>query len=78
MIITGFKIIHTFSKLPSYIAKVFAAFYILLSWYLYFGHYLLHFRTPPSRVMVRATVKLSAVFFHDESSKAIGEGGTKV
>ena len=37
---------------------------------------LLHFRTPP-RVRVRATVKLSAAFFHDESSITIGEG-TKV
>ena len=27
---------------------------------------------PPPRVRVRATVKLSALFFHDESSKAIG------
>ena len=36
---------------------------------------LLHFRTPPTpppRVRVRATVKLSAVFFHDESSITIG------
>ena len=34
---------------------------------------LLHFRTPPPpRVRVRATVKLSAVFFHDESSITIG------
>ena len=32
---------------------------------------LLHFRTPP-RVRVRATVKLSAAFFHDESSITIG------
>ena len=31
----------------------------------------------PPRVRVRATVKLSAVFFHDESSITIG-GGTKV
>ena len=39
---------------------------------------LLHFRTPP-RVRVRATVKLSAAFFHDESSITIGGGGgTKV
>ena len=37
---------------------------------------LLHFHTPP-RVRVRATVKLSAAFFHDESSITIGEG-TKV
>ena len=36
----------------------------------------LHFRTPP-RVRVRATVKLSAAFFHDESSITIG-GGRKV
>ena len=35
---------------------------------------LLHFRTPP-RVRVRATVKLSAVFFSDESSITIGGGG---
>ena len=35
---------------------------------------LLHFRTPP-RVRVRAMVKLSAVFFHDESSITIGGGG---
>ena len=34
---------------------------------------LLHFRTPP-RVRVRATVKLSAAFFHDESSITIGGG----
>ena len=34
----------------------------------------LHFRTPP-RVRVRATVKLSAAFFHDESSITIGGGG---
>ena len=33
----------------------------------------LHFRTPP-RVRVRAMVKLSAAFFHDESSITIGEG----
>ena len=33
----------------------------------------LHFRTPP-RVRVRATVKLSAAFFHDESSITIGGG----
>ena len=32
---------------------------------------LLHFRTPP-RVRVRAMVKLSATFFHDESSITIG------
>ena len=32
-----------------------------------------HFRTPP-RVRVRATVKLSAAFFHDESSITIGGG----
>ena len=32
---------------------------------------LLHFRKPP-RVRVRATVKLSAAFFHDESSITIG------
>ena len=32
---------------------------------------LLHFRTPP-RVRVRATVRLSVAFFHDESSIAIG------
>ena len=46
---------------------------------------LLHFLTP-LRVRVRATVKLSAVFFHDESSITIGGessitiggGGTKV
>ena len=31
----------------------------------------LHFRTPP-RVRVRATVKLSAAFFHDVSSITIG------
>ena len=31
----------------------------------------------PSRVRVRAMVKLSAAFFHDESSITIG-GGTKV
>ena len=31
----------------------------------------------PRRVRVRATVKLSAAFFHDESSITIG-GGTKV
>ena len=31
----------------------------------------------PSRVRVRATVKLSAAFFHDELSITIG-GGTKV
>ena len=31
----------------------------------------------PPRVRVRATVKLSAVFFHDESSIIVG-GGTKV
>ena len=35
---------------------------------------LLHFRTPP-RVGVRAMVKLSAVFFLDESSITIGLGG---
>ena len=35
---------------------------------------LLHFLTP-LRVRVRATVKLSAVFFHDESSITIGGGG---
>ena len=29
----------------------------------------------PPRVRVRATVKLSAVFFHDESSITIGAGG---
>ena len=29
----------------------------------------------PPRVSVRATVKLSAAFFHDESSITIGEGG---
>ena len=34
---------------------------------------LLHFRTPP-RVGVRAMVKLSAVFFLDESSITIGLG----
>lgn len=28
----------------------------------------------PARVRVRATVKLSAAFFHDESSIAIGSG----
>ena len=35
---------------------------------------------PPPRVRVRATVKLSAAFFHDESSITIGGigGGTKV
>ena len=33
----------------------------------------------PPRVRVRATVKLSAAFFHDESSITIGRGGgTKV
>ena len=34
----------------------------------------------PPRVRVRATVKLSAAFFHDESSITIGGGGggTKV
>ena len=37
---------------------------------------LLHFRTPP-RVRVRATVKLSAAFFHDESSITIGGGGVR-
>ena len=37
---------------------------------------LLHFRTPP-RVRVRAMVKLSAAFFHDESSVTT-IGGTKV
>ena len=32
----------------------------------------------PRRVRVRATVKLSAAFFHDESSMTIrGEGGYK-
>ena len=36
---------------------------------------LLHFRTPP-KVRVRAMAKLSAAFFHDESSITIG--GTKV
>ena len=36
---------------------------------------LLHFRTPPPRVRVRATVKLSAVFFSDESSITIGGAG---
>ena len=30
---------------------------------------------PPPRVRVRAMVKLSAVFFHDESSITIGLGG---
>ena len=35
---------------------------------------LLHFRTPP-RVRVRATVKLSAAFFHDESSITTGGEG---
>ena len=34
---------------------------------------LLHFRTPP-RVRVRATVKLPAAFFNDESSITIGGG----
>ena len=29
---------------------------------------------PPPRVRVRATVKLSAAFFHDESSITIGGG----
>ena len=29
----------------------------------------------PPRVRVRATVKLSAAFFHDESSITIGKGG---
>ena len=29
----------------------------------------------PPRVRVRATVKLSAAFFHDESSITIGQGG---
>ena len=29
---------------------------------------LLHFRTPLARVRARATVKLSAAFFHNESS----------
>ena len=29
----------------------------------------------PARVRVRATVKLSAAFFHDESSITIGGGG---
>ena len=33
---------------------------------------LLHFRTPLGRFRVRATVKLSAAFFHDESSITIG------
>ena len=33
---------------------------------------LLHLRTPPPRVRVRATVKLSAAFFRDESSITIG------
>ena len=37
---------------------------------------LLHFHTPP-RVRVRATAKLSAAFFHDESSITIGGGGYK-
>ena len=32
----------------------------------------------PPRVRVTATVKLSAAFFHDESSITIGAGGTKV
>ena len=32
----------------------------------------------PLRVRVRATVKLSAAFFNDESSITIGGGGTKV
>ena len=33
----------------------------------------------PPRVRVRATVKFSAAFFHDESSITIGRGGaTKV
>ena len=35
---------------------------------------LLHFRTHP-RVRVRATVKLSAALFHDESSITIRGGG---
>ena len=35
---------------------------------------LLHFRTPPRRVRVRAKVKLSAMLFHDESSITIGRG----
>ena len=35
---------------------------------------LLHVRTPP-RVRVRATVKLSAASFRDESSITIGGGG---
>ena len=30
------------------------------------------FAPPPPRVRVRATVKLSATFFHDESSITIG------
>ena len=30
---------------------------------------------PPRKVRVRATVKLSAAFFHDESSAAKGGGG---
>ena len=36
---------------------------------------LLHFRTPRR---VRATVKLSAAFFHDESSITIGGGGVRM
>ena len=38
---------------------------------------LLHytFLPPLGRLRVRATVKLSAVFFHDESSITIGRGG---
>ena len=32
----------------------------------------------PPRVRVRAMVKLSATFFHDESSITIGRGGKKV
>ena len=36
---------------------------------------LLHFRTPLARVRARATVKLSAAFFHNESSIGIMKGG---
>ena len=40
---------------------------------------LLHFRTPLARVRARATVKLSAAFFHNESSitneRRDGRGG---
>ena len=35
---------------------------------------LLHFRMHPPMVRVRGMVKLSAVFFHDESSITIGAG----